>query len=452
MPDETTQKNALVLPPKLTARRIMPATAPVVRPVDIPVVAAVPAATPAPIAPIVVPAPAPVARAPVTPAVVPVQAAPAIAPVPVTVVPGQQAAQGIKADRKKDTSKLSIEDARPSYVDAAGPAVKTVRLKSPSDMASGGKIEPLIITAAKPAAGVDDAAQGIQAKRKSDTSRIDIDSIVKSQDAVTSATAPGGVRTVRIKSGPTVAAFVGTQSIGGIDRKVANPVASPVVSKTPAGQTAVESKPAAGPATIRLKKPEGLKQSASSRFGGETARILPDTSTEAPGAQAADPEEQGSPRTVRIKRPDGSEAPAVDAASAATGRKTMKVSRPGQAPVQSAQEPRAVEDAPLTQRRTLSIKRQEDKVSDRSAKMAQQEAALQGDGRKKALEPGQKPLERFAWAWCIVSTAAVIVIACVIWVFVVQLRPTVEMKIDRPGKILSASDSFYRNEPEWKMF
>ncbi|MEI6808888.1 MAG: hypothetical protein WCN95_09195 [bacterium] len=221
MPEETTQKNASVLPPKLTARRILPGAAPVV-----------------------VPASGPVIRAPLTPVAVPVPAKPVIAPATVTVISGEQPPQGINADRKKDTARLSIDDARPSSLDAAGAAVKTVRLKSPPNMASGVKVEPLIITPAKPVAVSDDAAPGIQAKRKSDTSRIDVDAAVKAQETGTSETAPGGVRTVRIKSGPTAAASVGIQSIGGIESKVVKPVAAPLVPKVPAGQASAESKPA----------------------------------------------------------------------------------------------------------------------------------------------------------------------------------------------------------------
>lgn len=447
MPDESAQKSGPALPPKLTARKIMPAAAPVVA------------------APLQPPAPASVAptvqipqgvkkdtlKMPVearSPIAQPLAATPAV-PAAASVTPVATALPGIKADRKKDTSKLSLDDARPAPVGAGEPVIKTVRLKPPATMASAGKVEPMVATPVKQPAAPGEAVQGIQSKRKGDTSRIDIDAVVKAPEAATAATAPGGIRTVRIKSGPAVAAFVGTQPIGGVEVKGAKPAAPAAAPKPPATKAPVESVPPSGPATIRLKKPDGLKQGAVSHVGGETARISIDTPAVAPDAQGdGGAGDQAAPRTVRIKRPDGSAAPAEQEASPVTGRKTMKISRPGQpAGEQPGQEAKS-EEAPLTQRRTLSIKRQEEKATDRSIMMAEQEAALMGKKGAKGV-PGERPPERFAWAWCIVSVAAMIVIGCVMWVFWVQLNPRIERKFDVPHKILSFNDPFYRDERGW---
>ena len=263
---------------------------------------------------------------------------------------------------------------------------------------------------------------------------------------------------MRIKSGPPGGASVGKQPLTASAPGGVKPVPAAVDPAPPPGNG--EAKPDMGPATIRLKRPDGQKAGTASHFGGETSRI-------SLGSPAVAHEEvQSAPRTVKIKRPAGA-GDAVEEATPLSGRKTMKIARPGGKPVEKSEpEGQAPEDATLTQKRTLSIKRQEQvPVTDHMSKMMQDEALLKGKAKKRwgrsasasastsvPVEEGGKPPERLAWAWCVVSLVPAIVIGLVMWVFWVQLRPTVERKHNWPGRILNSSDSFYRSEPEWKVF
>lgn len=369
---------------------------------------------------------------------------------------------GIRSEKKRDTSKIALDEARPVPI-GSDPVVRTVRLKAPGPATGGGKVEPLVIAPPAPPAQAVEAMPGIQSKRKSDTSRIDLDAVVKPAEQGAPSGGQTAIRTVRIKSGPTAAAFVGTQPLVVTDPKgsakpAAAAPAAPAAAPAPQPAVAQEAptvKPGAGPATIKLKRPDGLKPGGvSPRLGGETARIVlePPVPAAGAGAQAATGEEQGGPRTVRIKKDDEAGG-GGEAAAPVTGRRTMKIARPGHQAERAAPEAPAEEESPLTQRRTLSIKRQTDDGStDHSLKMAQEEAALNLKRGKKApgaeVGTGRKP-ERFAWAWCIISAAAAISIGVVMWMFWVQLNPRIERKFDWPGKILSFNDGFYRDERGW---
>jgi hypothetical protein len=119
----------------------------------------------------------------------------------------------------------------------------------------------------------------------------------------------------------------------------------------------------------------------------------------------------------------------------------MKIARP-------AQEAQPGEDQPVTQRRTLSIKHQEEvPASERSVKMAEDEAALKGRGGRRR-PAGERGPERAVWAWCLVSLAAMVIIGLVIWVFCVQLLPKDE-RFSWPGRILSFNDPFFKDERGW---
>lgn len=453
MPDEAAERSESTLPPKLTARKIMSGMTPVTRQADVTTVSlSVPTAAPEPPLP-AAPGPQPALGMQAggekdTLKISPEAAAPVAAP----VAPGLQASPGMRSERKKDTSRLSVEDARPVAVGLSDPIVKTVRFKALGEEAGGGgKVEPSPVSTAKPAAGVIDAAPGIQSERKSSTSRIDIEAVSKPLEPLTSPTASGGVRTVRIKSGPTAAAFVGTQPIVGVEVRSGVPQPAPG-SPAPAfsaGPATVEIKTGAGgSATIRLKRPEGLKQEGISHIGGETARIQmesPAAGAGFPAPAAAQGEAQAAPQTVRIKRPDEAGAQS----SPVTGRRTMKIVRPGQPAVSQTTEAVTEDEQSFTQRRTLSVKRQETAApaSERSVKMAQDEAALQG--RKGVPEAAERSPERFAWAWCIAGLAAMVIIGLAMRVFWVQLNPKVERSLNWPGRILSFNDSFYKDERGW---
>ncbi|MEI6970504.1 MAG: hypothetical protein WCL44_03220 [bacterium] len=427
MPEEQTTKSGSALPPKLTARKIVAGAGPVAaRPVAF---GAAPGTTG-------------IEARPPTPAVASVPTLP-LAPAP-----------GIIAERKKDTSKISLDEARPVPA-GAEPVVRTVRMKAPGPTIVAAGAEPAAVAAPSvPPAGPEDAAQGIQSKRKSDTSRIDLGEAVKPVDQ--GGATVGQVRTVRIKSGPAAAAFVGTQPLTVDTRPSAPPPPpQPVSDQEPPG-----GRPGIGPATIRLKRPDGLRPAGgiAPRLGADTSRIT----IESPVAPAAIVEEKvqesleeaGGPRTVRIKKADQPESGAEQAAPAASsGRRTIKIARPGHSAEQVGPEATPPQDAPATQKRTLSIKRtSEDHASEHSLKLARDEAALnirkgaKPEGTIEAEVVARKP-ERFAWAWCIVSLAAMVVIGIVMWMFWVQLNPTVEH--EWPGKILNFNDAFYKNERAW---
>lgn len=335
---------------------------------------------------------------------------------------GVQGAAGILANKKKDTSKLALEDARQVHIGVSAPTAQTVRLTKPGEGIGG----------------FADAVPGIHSERKDDTSRVDLDSVVASVEPVTAATVPSGVNTVRIKSGPTAQAFVGTQSL-----------AAGGVNHVSSGHDEGAAKPGTGPATIRLKRPDGIRQGSASHAGGETARI----SLESPvigsdgQAQGVAPLSAAGPRTVRIRRPEEA-GTSGGPTSPVTGRKTLKIARSPQAADGAVQEAEAGDDQPVTQRRTLSIKRQaEEPASDRSVRMAQDEAALGRQPGVPLLAGKDKP-ERAIWAWCLLNCATMIVIGLVIWVFLVQLLPKNE-RLNWPGRILGCNDAFFKDERGW---
>jgi len=450
MPDELIEKKPPMLPPKLTARRVSPGATPVAQ-----VAASAPTLPPA-----VVP---PVSAAPATPvaAIKPVAVpSPISQPVPVIRL-GTIPAAGIAADRKKDTSKLSINDAVPT-ADQGKPeaqaGVRTIRMKRPGAFAGGVARPPGSKPSPVPAPGGVAAMQaGIKSAMKSQTSRIDLGAVFAPPEPVGSVQPAGGEgRTVRVKRGPSPQASTVTQSVIVAPPAALTSPASGLVAATmqviPADGADEATKTAAtgpatgatmGPATIRLKRPDGLKPGDMAQRGGETARISIEGSAAPSSGVTSEPD--AGPRTVKIRRPGdasaGGESPVT--AGPVTGRKTLKLSRPGvDAPPAEAED-----QQPLTQRRTISVKRDQAGVSERSQRLADDEAALRGQpGDMRITSIAERP-ERALWA-SLVSMAAMIIICVVIWLFCVQLMPTKE-SLTWPGRLLTFNDPFFKGEREW---
>jgi len=180
-----------------------------------------------------------------------------------------------------------------------------------------------------------------------------------------------------------------------------------------------------GPATIRLKKPDGIKASPTAgASAGATSKISMDEISEA----RAEVEEDAAkaPRTIKVRK--GGEADADEAAGAP---KTLKIQRGGK----PSAEPSGGGG--------LSVKRDGGDVSDRAARLAEQEQELLSG--RKASQPGGP--ERAGWV-CAICGIAIVVIGVVMWMFMSQLMPT-DPNFKWPGKILPIDSRFYQDEPKW---
>lgn len=363
-------------------------------------------------------------------------------------------------------TKIAMDTAKPVDGVQSAPRVSTLQPKkapAPPVSAKAGPPKPAVVKppAAKPVI-VSKPSAAAKVSEKSGTVRISLEETTLPAKPATGA-APGGAKdgdgVVKIamdtvtpapaaKAAPAASAETirAKKPSEAAVKPVAVKPAKPAADETP---KPVAPKPDAaspdkGPSTIRLKKPTSskpVKKPAKPDGITKTARITlddddavePDKTAETAAAAAAP---TGGPKTIRIKRPD----------EAATAKKvtapTMKVRRAGAAEGDE-------DEAPVTQRKTIGVKRRTEGSSERSSRLAEQEEILM-KGRGKSSDGSATPAspEKRAWAWCLLSIAAAIVIGFVIWMFCVQLIPKHE-KMNWWGRILGYKDAYFDGEIDW---
>jgi hypothetical protein len=311
-------------------------------------------------------------------------------------------------DEKGQTSRLLLEDARPGAPSEAPEEARTVRLKKPGELAAKGG-QPGVVPAIS-------SAPTIKAKPKAakPDSRIRIARAMPAE--------PGeakGAPAVKVAATP--------------DRT--DRIAVDETTKAGKPETAAA---ATGPATIRLKRPS---TSAALQEAEKTSRL--DVGEIETGA-AARPAGQ---RTIAIKRKGAAPAgPEAAAGARPPAAKTIKVKRPSAAPAAAAEAAPATAPALPSKRRTIGLKRHEKMVSDRSARLAEQEQAL-----KEARAPREVRMGAgIGWAWSLTAAATFVILMMTMYVFRVELGPQEENLSKCPGRILPHDHDFYKhNEREW---
>jgi len=357
-----------------------------------------------------------------------------VAPLVRTKSPAPTTFVSAKPDRKKETSRLALEDARPAPLEAS--AIQTVRMKKAPEQSAVIKIPPKT-----------------EDQKKSDTSRLALENVITAGPAQS----PQDVRTIKMQK-KTVAAAIPAPVVSARKPDVPPPAAA-------------DASPSAGPVTIKLKRPDGAARSDFAAVASSTARIAVEPFAQPSPAAVVTPAPSVDVRTadahtIKIKRPG--ELPGVPQAAEGHGPRTIKIARPtpalsgkpsisGDMPAQTGSDAASETDmgdavsAPLTQKRTISLKKQEGgSASERSQRMAEEEAKLgiqrpqasEQEGAEVAVAPAR---ERFLWIWCLVSFAAIVVISLVIWVVCVHVYPT-SSNFNWSGRMVPYNSQFYKGE------